>query len=87
MGKSGRKREDKSSSKISMLNQYGIDKKKLYEVWVQYNRLSLEVGKMNAISEMIMCIDGLNFDEFKYFIMLGFESINKEYFKEIENSE
>jgi hypothetical protein len=67
------------------LNQFGIDKKQLYEVWVQYNRLSLEVGKMNAISEMVMKIESNNFLAFKYFIMLGFESINKEYFKEMEN--
>ena len=69
----------------SDLNQFGIDKKQLYEVWVQWNRLSLEVGKMNAISEMVMSLDNVNFDAFKYFILLGFESINKEYFKEIEN--
>jgi hypothetical protein len=67
------------------LNQFGIDKKQLYEVWIQYNRLSLEVGKMNAISEMVMSIEVINFDAFKYFILLGFESVNKEYFKEIEN--
>jgi hypothetical protein len=67
------------------LNQFGIDKKQLYEVWVQWNRLSLEVGKMNAISEMVMSIDAINFVAFKYFILLGFESVNKEYFKEMEN--
>jgi hypothetical protein len=67
------------------LNQFGIDKKQLYEVWVQWNRLSLEVGKMNAISEMVMSLDNFNFDAFKYFILLGFESVNKEYFKEMGN--
>jgi hypothetical protein len=40
---------------------------------------------MNAISEIVMSIDAINFDAFKYFILLGFESVNKEYFKEIEN--
>lgn len=69
------------------LNQFDIDKKQLYEVWVQYNRLSLEIGKMNAISEMVMGIEAINFDAFKYFILLGFESVNKEYFKEIENAD
>jgi hypothetical protein len=69
------------------LNQFGIDKKQLYEVWVQYNRLSLEVGKMNAISEMVLSIEAINFDAFKYFILLGFESVNKEYFKEMENAD
>jgi hypothetical protein len=72
-------------NKPSDLNQFGIDKKQLYNVWVQWNRLSLEVGKMNAISEMVMSLDNVNFDAFKYFILLGFESINKEYFKEMEN--
>ena len=72
-------------NKLSDLNQFGIDKKQLYEVWVQWNRLSLEVGKMNAISEMVMSIDAINFVAFKYFILLGFESVNKEYFKEMEN--
>ena len=72
-------------NKPSDLNQFGIDKKQLYEVWVQWNRLSQEVGKMNAISEMVMSIESNNFVAFKYFILLGFESINKEYFKEIEN--
>ena len=67
------------------LNQFGLDKKQLYEIWKEYNTLSLEVGKMNAISEMILAIKGINYDAFKYFILLGFESINKEYFKEIEN--
>jgi hypothetical protein len=67
------------------LNQFGIDKKQLYEVWIQYNNLSLEVGKMNAISEMVMSIESINFVAFKYFILLGFESVNKEYFKEIES--
>jgi hypothetical protein len=74
-------------NKLLDLNQFGIDKKQLYEVWIQWNRLSLEVGKMNAISEMVMSIDAINFDAFKYFILLGFESINKEYFKEIENGQ
>jgi len=72
-------------NKLSDLNQFGIDKKQLYEVWVQWNRLSQEVGKMNAISEMVMSIESNNFVAFKYFILLGFESINREYFKEIEN--
>jgi hypothetical protein len=69
------------------LNQFGIDKKQLYKVWIQYNRLSLEVGKMNAISEMVLSIEAINFDAFKYFILLGFESVNKEYFKEMENAD
>jgi NADPH-dependent 7-cyano-7-deazaguanine reductase QueF-like protein len=72
-------------NKLSDLNQFGIDKKQLYEVWVQWNRLSLEVGKMNAISEMVISIESNNFVAFKYFILLGFESVNKEYFKEMEN--
>jgi len=69
----------------SLINDLGLTKKQLYSVWKEYNLLSNEVGKANAISEMILSIDNNNFKTFKYFIVLGFESINKEYFKEIEN--
>lgn len=71
----------------SLINNLGLTKKQLYKVWIQYNKLSSKVGKANAISEMVLGIEGIDYDAFKYFIVLGFESINKEYFKEIENSE
>lgn len=69
----------------SLITDLGLTKKQLYKVWLQYNKLSSEVGKANAISEMVLAIEGIDYDAFKYFIVLGFESINKEYFKEIEN--
>jgi len=69
----------------SLIKDLGLTKAQLYEVWKEYNLLSNEVGKANAISEMIMRIEGIDYDAFKYFIVLGFESINKEYFKEVEN--
>jgi len=69
----------------SLIKDLGLTKAQLYSVWKEYNLLSNEVGKANAISEMILSIDNNNFKTFKYFIVLGFESINKEYFKEIEN--
>ena len=69
----------------SLINDLGLTKKQLYTVWLQYNKLSLSIGKANAIREMIMGIEGIDYDAFKYFIVLGFESINREYFKEIEN--
>jgi hypothetical protein len=74
--------KDKISSLITDL---GLTKKQLYKVWLQYNKLSSEIGKANAITEMVLAIEGIDYDAFKYFIVLGFESINKEYFKEIEN--
>jgi hypothetical protein len=69
----------------SLIKDLGLTKAQLYSVWKEYNLLSSEVGKANAISEMILSVEGINYDAFKYFIVLGFESINKEYFKEIEN--
>ena len=69
----------------SLIKDLGLTKAQLYSVWKEYNLLSNEVGKANAISKMIMSIDNDNFTAFKYFIVLGFESINREYFKEIEN--
>jgi len=69
----------------SLIHDLGLTKKQLYAVWLHYNRLSLSIGKANAVSEMILSIEGINYAAFKYFIVLGFESINKEYFKEIEN--
>ena len=69
----------------SLIKDLGLTKKQLYDVWKEYNLLSNEVGKANAISEMILSIEGINYDAFKYFIVLGFESINREYFKEMEN--
>lgn len=72
--------------KISFLiADLGLTKKQLYKVWLQYNKLSASVGKANAISEMVLTIEEIDFDAFKYFIVLGFESINEKYFKEIEN--
>jgi len=69
----------------SLIKDLGLTKAQLYSVWKEYNLLSSEVGKANAISEMIVVIDNMNFKAFKYFIVLGFESINREYFKEMEN--
>ena len=83
MGSNRNVNKEQQAKKISV--EYPVDKKQLFELWVWYNRLVKQIGRKEAISEIIMGITMINLDALKYFLIIGFETINKEYFKEFED--
>ena len=64
--------------------ELNVTKDQLYNLWILYNVTVNRVGRKNALSDLIMQSDSYNLQALKYFMAVGFETINKGYFEGVK---
>jgi hypothetical protein len=88
MGSDRSEHQNKSPAEVYrlMLEKYGITKRQLYHVWLGYNgRMLKGENSRTAINQLHQHPEMYPPEALNYFLVMGLELLNKEYFKELSD--